>query len=225
MLNILIPCYNEEEKIQGTIGQIEKWAKDKKIEYLILAINNASTDKTLEILNLINNKNLIVINEPKKGKGNAVKTGLKNLTSNKVLIIDADLSTHISQFNLSWLDLEDTLLIGSRRLGSEPLTPMRRKIPGYILNFIIQSLFSIELLDTQCGFKYLSYQGIKNIASELSIGGFMYDLDLIILCKRNNVEVTEHPVDYYFSPDSSVSIVKDSFKMLGDVYKLYKINN
>lgn len=225
MLNILIPCYNEENKIQGTIGQIEKWAKDKKIEYRILAINNASTDKTLQILDSISNKNLIVINEPKKGKGNAIKAGLNNLTSNKVLIIDADLSTHISEFNLSWLDLEDILLIGSRRLGNEPLTPMRRKIPGYILNFIIRSLFSIELLDTQCGFKYLSYREIKNMASELSIGGFMYDLDLIILCERNNIEVKEHPVDYYFSNDSSVSIVKDSFKMLNDVYKLYKLNN
>ena len=126
-----------------------------------------------------------------------------NVKYNKVLILDADLSTDISELKDEWLNLDDSLLIGSRFLGDEIDSPKVRKISGFILNCIIRLFFDIDYRDTQCGFKFIAYENINSLANELSIEGFMYDLDLITLCKKKNLDIQEIPIRYVFNTNSS----------------------
>ena len=223
MLSIVIPSFNEVNQIGDTIQKIYKFFKDKKYDFEVVVINNSSTDNTLNLLMELNNVyDLKILNEPKKGKGNAIKLGLLNVKFNKVLILDADLSTNISELKTEWLELENTLLIGSRFLGDEIDTPRIRKISGFCLNYIIRLIFDIDFRDTQCGFKFIAYQNIKSLASGLTVEGFMYDLDLITLCKNMNIFIKEIPIRYIHNKNSSVSLLKDPFKMLFDMLKIKK---
>lgn len=223
MISIIIPCYNEENIISDSINKIYNFFEDKKYDFEIVVINNASTDNTLKLLNEINlNYEIKILNENRKGKGNAIKFGLLNVRYNKVLILDADLSTDISELKDDWLNLDDSLLIGSRFLGDEIDSPKVRKISGFILNYIIRLFFDIDYRDTQCGFKFIAYENINSLAKELSIEGFMYDLDLITLCKKKNLDIQEIPIRYVFNTNSSVSLIRDPLIMLFEMFKIRK---
>ena len=223
MITILIPCFNEEKVIGHNIQKIHNFFENKKYIFELVVINNASTDNTLKVLKEINKAYEIkILNENKKGKGNAIKLGLLNSKYDNVLILDADLSTDINELNDDWLKLENSLLIGSRVLGEEIDTPKIRRFSGFILNYIIRLFFDIEFRDTQCGFKFIAYENISSLANDLSIEGFMYDLDLIILCKKLSIDVKEIPIKYIFNKNSSVSLIKDPLVMLFEMLKIRK---
>ena len=224
MLSIVIPCFNEEKIITQSIIKIDNWSKNQNFEIEILIVNNASTDNTYKELQKASEIfGISVLNENKKGKGYAIKKGLAEVMNSRVLIMDADLSTDLNAFDEDWLKKNELLILGSRSLGEEIGTPRKRKLSGYILNLLIRNLFNLNIRDTQCGFKYISSESLKNITEDLSFGGFIYDLDLILLAIKHNIEVLEVPVKYTFNNDSSVSLIKDPLAMLRDLLKLRKI--
>ena len=223
MLSILIPCFNEEKIIYENIVKIINWTNEQKFKSEIIVINNASTDNTeIELGKLKEKNNVQILNEKTKGKGFAVKKGLQEAKYNKVIILDADLSTDINELKNEWLERDNLLIIGSRPLGKEIDTPTIRKLSGSVLNFIIRKVFKLNYLDTQCGFKYLSTTKLKTIPRGLTTGGFLYDLDLILYCLKLGISVEEKPVNYYFNSDSSVSLLRDPLIMLKDLYIINK---
>ena len=221
MLNILIPCFNEEKVIKKSIEKILNWSEAKDFYVQLIIINNNSTDKTLDELRSFKNiENILITEETNKGKGYAIKKGLIESQFNNILILDADLSTDVDQFKDKWLKENELLILGSRPLGNEFNTPIKRRIAGKVFNFILRKTFNFKILDTQCGFKYLTTQHLEEITKEISTGGFLYDLDIILSSLKHGVTIKEEAVDYYFDSDSSVSLIKDSILMLKDMYNL-----
>jgi len=226
MLSILIPCFNEENIIYENINKLLSWSTKQKFESEIIVINNGSTDKTESELRKFEEEDaVLILNEKLKGKGFAVKRGLENCKYNKAVILDADLSAGINELKMEWLEADNLLIIGSRPLGNEINTPLIRKFSGIVLNFIIRKIFNLNYLDTQCGFKFLSTDKINEITNGLSCKGFLYDLDLILMCLRLEINVEEKPVNYYFNRNSSISLFRDSIAMLKDVFILKKKYN
>ena len=223
MISIVIPCFNEEKVISQNIQKIYNFFEDKRYVFEIVVINNASTDNTLKVLiETDKNYKIKIINEERKGKGNAIKLGLLNSKYNNILILDADLSTDINELKDEWLKLKNTLLIGSRALGEEIDTPKIRRLSGLFLNKIIRLFFDIQFRDTQCGFKFIAYENISSLANDLSIEGFMYDLDLITLCKKLRIDIKEIPIKYIFNKNSSVSLITDPLVMLFEMLQIRK---
>ena len=223
MISIIIPCFNEEKVISQNIQKIYNFFEDKEYVFEIVVINNASTDNTLEVLiETDKNYKIKILNEDRKGKGNAIKLGLLNSKYNNILILDADLSTDINELKDEWLKLKNSLLIGSRALGEEIDTPKIRRLSGLFLNKIIRLFFDIQFRDTQCGFKFIAYEDISSLANDLSIEGFMYDLDLITLCKKLRIDIKEIPIKYIFNKNSSVSLITDPLVMLFEMLQIRK---
>ncbi len=223
MISIVIPCFNEEKVISQNIQKIYNYFEDKKYVFEIVVINNASTDNTLKVLiETDKNYKIKILNEDRKGKGNAIKLGLLNSKYNNILILDADLSTDINELKDEWLKLKNSLLIGSRALGEEIDTPKIRRLSGLFLNKIIRLFFDIQFRDTQCGFKFIAYENISSLANDLSIEGFMYDLDLITLCKKLRIDIKEIPIKYIFNKNSSVSLITDPLVMLFEMLQIRK---
>ncbi len=86
-VSIIIPCYNQEEKIGRCLDSV---LNDKLKEKEIIIVNDGSTDKTLEILKKYENKNIIIINQKNKGQAVARNTGLKQSTGEYISFIDSD---------------------------------------------------------------------------------------------------------------------------------------
>lgn len=219
-LSVIIPCFNEENILENTIKRIRYWCKFQDLDYEIIIVNNNSIDNTEKIARKLTDKNVFLVNECKQGKGHAVKKGLIKSKFNNLLILDADLSTDIKHLNLDWLNNNDSLVVGSRPLGSEVGTPLIRKIYGKVLNYLIRINFQIEIKDTQCGFKFISTNKLDEIIERLEFGGFIYDLDLILACKGLSFELLEIPVEYDFNKDSSVNLLLDPLIIFKDLIKL-----
>lgn len=94
-ISIIIPAYNEEEVAQECYNRLEEVLnKLNNYENEIIFINDGSKDKTLEILTELANQNenvKIVSFSRNFGHQAAVTAGLKYVTGDVILIIDADL--------------------------------------------------------------------------------------------------------------------------------------
>ena len=89
LLSIIIPCFNEEKTIKKIINKI---LKVKNINKQIIVVNDASTDRSLDLIKVFRSKIDIVINHHhNSGKGSCIKSAAKKVKGNIVLIQDADL--------------------------------------------------------------------------------------------------------------------------------------
>ncbi|MDP2598400.1 MAG: glycosyltransferase, partial [Candidatus Liptonbacteria bacterium] len=181
-LSVIIPAYNEAERIPLTLVDIDKHLSTAEYSYEIIVVNDGSKDKTAEVVRSMEKmiKNLkLVDNRENKGKGGVVRQGMLTARGKIRLFTDADNSTSVDQFN-NMLPYFSTggarppvsqddafgkssgrhetydVVIGSRAMkGSklDPAEPLYRQIPGKMGNIFIQTLLLPGLWDTQCGFK------------------------------------------------------------------------
>ena len=114
----------------------------------------------------------IVSYQQNKGKGYALKKGVKIARFDWILTLDADISVSITQLD-NWIKhnqikKEVSIYFGSRNLkGSNIKFKMYRKLVGLIFIKIIKIFFNIDLLDTQCGFKFYKKDIAKKLFSNL----------------------------------------------------------
>ena len=103
-LSVIIPIYNEE----ATCGEIIKKVQAISIVNDIIVVDDASTDRTMDILEVMNNIK-VIRHKQNKGKGAAVRTGLAHVTGKYVITQDADLEYNPNDF----LKLAEPILDGS----------------------------------------------------------------------------------------------------------------
>lgn len=90
-LSVIIPVYNEAKTVEEAIKRVEAVNIDKEI----IAVDDGSTDGSLDILNNMGNEGRIKLTKHDKnsGKGAAIKSGLKIASGDIIIIQDADLET------------------------------------------------------------------------------------------------------------------------------------
>tara|TARA_B100000035_G_C20989028_1_gene549306 strand:- start:283 stop:1011 length:729 start_codon:yes stop_codon:yes gene_type:complete len=232
-ISIIFPCYNEAERLKHTFKDIEKFQKKKIFNnFEIIFINDGSSDNTLEILKNYKNKNTkmqrkmkIVSYQQNKGKGYALKKGVKIARFDWILTLDADISVSITQLN-NWIKhrqikREASIYFGSRNLkGSNIKFKMYRKLVGLIFIKIIKIFFNIDLLDTQCGFKLYKKDIAKKLFANLKMLDFTHDIEIVLISKKKGFRIMELPVNWIHKKGSKISIFKDSFEMFVSLIKM-----
>jgi len=208
-LSLIIPCRNEEDRLPGTVLELQKWQKftpSVPLGELILVIE-PSTDNTLRVAQQLarNMSDLpikIVANKRAGGKGYAVRTGLLKATQEVVLFMDADGSVPLSFIRSLYLPIARNrydLCLASRRCPGSSITtpqPLRRELAGRIFNLLmrIQGFTNIE--DTQCGFKSFSLAAAHSLAKSYVSNQWSFDVELLYLAKRDKLRILEIPVEW-----------------------------
>ena len=232
-LSIVFPCYNEANRLKYTFKDIEKFQKKKIIKkFEIIFVNDGSSDNTLKILENYRNKNKKIFNKIKiinyknnKGKGYALKRGVKFARYDWILTLDADISVSIAQL-FKWLKnkqikIEKNIYFGSRNhIGSNIKFKIYRKLIGLIFIKIINIFFNINLFDTQCGFKLYEKNIAKKLFANLKILDFTHDIEIVLISKKRGYKIIELPVNWIHKTGSKISIFKDSFRMLMSLLKI-----
>ena len=160
-LSIVVPCYNEEQRLPHTIEQIERYLDGKRESYELILVDDGSTDGTRLIMDAAAERHNAVRVEAlpaNKGKGRALATGVATAKGSEILVTDADLSTPIEELEKLQAALRGGagVAIASRALkGSrvEVSQPAYRVLMGKGFNLIVQAVLLPGIWDTQCGFK------------------------------------------------------------------------
>ena len=224
-ISVIIPAYNEAERLGSTLGQAVDYLSRRGYSYELLVVDDGSRDRTVEVAEgFAGNGVRVIRHETNRGKGAAIKTGLLASTGERVLLSDADASTPITELEKleRWLP-EAPVVLGSRAVAGADIRqhqPFYRELMGKTFNLIIRILGVRGLADTQCGFKLLEGDVAREVGAELSIDGFAYDVELVWLARRKGHRVVEVGVVWVDSPDSRVDPIRSSLAMLRDVIRM-----
>lgn len=223
-LSVIIPAYNEEDKIKSGLEEIDKKLSGK--DYEILVVDDGSTDNTAKIVRDTNIKKVNLIQLKKnKGKGAAVREGVMQSRGEYVLFTDADQSTpidHIFEF-LREIKSHD-IVIGSRALPESAIVkkqPLVKRILGHLGSIIIRLILKLPYKDTQCGFKLFKSRVAKEIFNEISCLGWAFDFEVLKIADNRGLRVKEMPVVWKDNPDTKVNF-KDYLIVLKKLFLIKK---
>ena len=228
-ISLCIPMYNENSIIADTAKTLHEYMSTHFDDYEIIFSNDGSKDgcdQTVEALNL---PNVRVVGYPdNKGKGCAVRTALLAAEGDIVMFTDADLAYGtdvIKQVYDTFADNPDAdMVIGSRNLhkdGYEGYTFIR-KLASKIYIKILCFVGGFKLSDSQCGCKAFTRETVWEIFPRCEVNGFAFDFEAILWATKLGKKIVETPVKIINHRESKVNMVKDTFKMLGDLRKMKK---
>jgi dolichyl-phosphate beta-glucosyltransferase len=228
VLSIVVPCYNEEQRLPRTIEQIERYLEGKHIEYELIVVDDGSVDGTRTIMDAAAERNPSVRLEAlphNRGKGRALATGVGVARGDEILLTDADLSTPIEELEKlqAAIDRGAGVAIGSRAVrGSrvEVSQPIYRVLMGKAFNLIVQAVLLPGIWDTQCGFKLFRADVAHRVFAGLVTDGFGYDPEVLFRARRQGVKIAEVPVVWRNSAPTKVSPIRSSFDMLRHVIRI-----
>lgn len=226
MLSIVIPAYNEEERIIPTIGAIASHVSDIGIAWELLIADDGSKDQTVAMVEDLGFANLRVLKAPQNGgKGRAVQRGMLAARGKYVLFSDADNSTPIEEVSkfINALDAEGyDVAVGSRAVeGAEAANKsLFRHILSSGLRMIVRVGLHIKVNDTQCGFKMYTREASHRLHSAQTIMGFSFDLEVLYLAFKVGYKVKEIPVAWVDAPGSKVDTRKEVQRFLRDIIKI-----
>lgn len=227
-LSVVIPVYNEEERIEGTLREVITYLKNKPFRSEIIVVNDGSRDRTLDtsraILDGFEGSQIISRTE-NRGKGYSVREGVLRAGGDVILFSDADLSTPIQEFDKlhEWINKGCDIAIGSRAVkGAEIVIHQNwlRECMGKIFNIFVRAFSLRGLKDTQCGFKCFTRKTAQAIFKRQTIPGFGFDVEILFIARRLGYKIKEVPVKWLNSPRTRVSILRDPLKMFLDLFKI-----
>jgi len=229
-ISILIPAFNEEDKIILTIKETLRVFEKIGYDYEIVIIDDGSIDDTYskvqENLNVFNGKVKIERYKSNAGKGFAIKYGFNFISGDYVLFLDADLDLHPSQIT-NFLKLMEEhkadLVMGSKRHKDSVVNyPNSRKFISNGYYFLIKILFGLPVKDTQTGFKLFRYEALKNSISRIIVKRYAFDLELLVVLRNLDYKIIEGPI--YLKPSRTYYNrigLKDIFYTLIDTVAIF----
>jgi dolichyl-phosphate beta-glucosyltransferase len=227
-LSIVIPCYNEEQRLPRTIEQIERHFDGKQVSYELILVDDGSRDGTRMIMDSAAERNPAVRLEAlpqNRGKGRALAEGVAAARGAEILVTDADLSTPIEELDKLRAELRKGagVAIGSRALKEsrvEVSQPIYRVLMGKAFNLLVQVVLLPGIWDTQCGFKLFRADVAHDAFAALTTDGFGYDPEVLYRAKRRGVRIAEVPVVWRNSAPTKVSPIKSSLDMFSHVLRI-----
>jgi len=246
-LSVIIPAYNESERIGRTLLDIDRYLSSQNYTYKIIVVNDGSVDNTKQVVlsfkKLIKNLELIDY-FPNQGKGYAVRKGMLESSGKYRLFTDADNSTSIDHIEKMWPLFEKgyDVVIGTRDKKDHPKAKqavpqsfLKRQL-GNLGNILIQILTVPGIWDTQCGFKCFTEKSAKDIFSRCKINRWGFDIEVLALARKLNYKIGIIPVYWINDPHSHVNwkgyiktfweLLKIKWNLIMDKYQLKsKIQN
>ncbi|MBI4132023.1 MAG: glycosyltransferase family 2 protein [Candidatus Sungbacteria bacterium] len=219
-LSWIIPAYNEEERIASTVRAVDRYLMQKSFDYEIIVVDNASSDRTADIVEHMRQEfpRLRILQTKGPGKGWAVRHGMLEASGEIRCFADADNSVSPEQAD-AFLPLVCStaatgacfdVVIGS--IGVPGAIVMERaqwyrRTLGKLAKLVIRIVSGLwEIRDSQRGFKFFSRRAAETIFPKQRLTGWGFDFELLLIARRNGLATKELPVKWVNPPGSKVSL-------------------
>ena len=233
-LLLLIPAYNEEARIEPVLREYaEYFRKNYPGESQLVVVLNGCVDDTIGVVKRVAETNPEVswleFAAP-IGKGGAIIEGLKLAPlADLIGYVDADGATSPKAFHdlVKLWDKADCV-IASRWLPGAILHQQqtgKRQFASRMFHLIVQSLFWLNIKDTQCGAKMMRREVVEKIHSALRIADMAFDINLLYAIKRAGYKILEVPTEWTDKMGSKVVLGRTSLTMLLSVLRLRLVHS
>jgi len=232
-LSVIIPAYNEAERLPSTLEEAYSWLTEKlPDDFEIIVVDDGSSDETVKQTRemITTHPFLKILVQPQnRGKGAAVKRGMLEAAGDIRLFMDADNSTHIREAAkvLTAVNEDAEVVIASRQHPESDISVHQswlREHMGQSFNFIMRSIVGLKMEDTQCGFKAFTAKAAKDIFSRQKLEGFSFDVELLFLASKLGYRIAEIPVEWVNEPNSRVRMIADPVLMFADVVRIRQLH-
>jgi dolichyl-phosphate beta-glucosyltransferase len=216
-LSIIVPAYNEEARLPGTLRRIEQYFSEAGwSSHEILIVDDGSRDGTVAAAAAFaaGKPNIRVLRNPgNRGKGFSVRHGMLEAQGDWCLFTDADLSTPIEELNKLWCALQSKraeIAIGSRALDRSLIgihQPGFRETAGKFFNAVMRVTIGLRIADTQCGFKLFRGDVARQLFSQQTLERFGFDVEILFIANRRGYRIAEVPVRWNHAEGSKVGML------------------
>ncbi len=222
--SIIVPAKNESGNLRELVKRIPTFSN----KYEIIIACGPSKDNTLEVAKSIkdenNNLEILVFEQTKNGKANAVWEAIKQSKYDAIAILDADISVDPEELINFFEVLENTncdFVNGTRLMYPMEDSAMRyiNKLGNRSFQYLISKLIGINLSDTLCGTKLFKKSRIESLHTwqkKLIIADPFCDFDLIFSSAYSGAKILEYPVHYRSRKygKTNISRFRDGWKLI-----------
>ncbi|MEO0340978.1 MAG: dolichyl-phosphate beta-glucosyltransferase [Bacteroidota bacterium] len=228
-LSIIIPAYNEAQRIAPTLRAVKSYAQSRGFEWECLIVLDGCTDSTRSVIRDYEycSKFRILERFQNKGKGYSVREGMLAATGDIRLIMDADSSTTIEHFEkmLPYFSSGGEIVCCSRNYkdapGAKYVEPQvfHKRLLGSLGNLFIQLTVLPGIWDTQCGFKAFTSQAAEAIFRRCKVDGWAWDIEVLVLARQYGFQTGWAPAEWKDHPGSNVRL-QHYLNVLKDVFAI-----
>jgi len=199
-LSIIIPVYNESATIEEIVGRVSG-TRVKGVKKEIIIVDDCSTDGTKKKIKKLAKKNKSLktfFHKKNKGKGAAIRTGLKKARGDYVLIQDADLEYDPKDYEVLLKPIMDgrtTVVYGSRFLGSRRNMFFWHMLANKMLSLTTNILYNTTLSDMEVGYKVFPKKLLNSL--HLRENGFGFEPEVTAKILKRGIRIFEVPISYF----------------------------
>ena len=228
-LSIVIPAFEEGGKIAADVQAAAMFLESNHLTGEIIVVDDGSDDNTATAAKSvevpIETALRVIRYEPHRGKGFAVRTGIKQTSGEYVMFADAgscvpyeNILRGLSLLKSGTCDIAH----GSRKLRQTRILKKQscfRRICALIFRWFVSNIIGIgrEFTDTQCGFKIYRGEVARRLYAQCVTDGFMFDVEVVMLDKKLGYTIREFPIDWTCDRDSRLSPTRSLWRVLREL--------
>lgn len=222
---VIIPCYNEEKGIGKVIDSIPV-NKLLSRNYVtdIIVVNNNSTDRTAKVAA---SRDVRLIQERRKGKGVALKTGFLHVSddTNFIVVLDGDNTYKGSEIIRMIEPLESKfsdVVVGSRLNGKlkKGSLILRNRVANWAYTFLVRHFYNANTTDVLSGYYAWKKEVVDAVCPHLTSDGFSIEMEITIKLVRMGYEICSVPITYDKREGTTkVDTLKDGILVLHMFFK------
>ena len=235
-LSIIIPMYNEASIAAAAVRTLAEAmeAADLPGRYEILFSDDGSSDgcgaiaeKTARELSLTCGEIRVIRSEENRGKGHAVRLGMRASRGEYCVFTDCDLAYGTDVLRemaarMSAPAFRQDVLIGSRAIAADGYAGYTfcRKLASKAYVRLLAVSAGFRYTDSQCGIKMFRGDAARTIFRHAEVNGWAFDFEVLLLAEKLGFSIAEHPVTVLNHRESKIRLLRDSLKMAADVRKI-----
>lgn len=205
-LVVVMPAYNEAEHITDNLLSAAEVIQSFQDDFSIIAVNDGSSDDTESKIIEASKQNPhieYISYGTNKGKGGAIKEGVRLANGDYIAFLDSDLELPpimLKDFLKELKASQADVAIGSKLHKNSKLHyPIIRRIMSFGYYVMLKLMFKLKIKDTQTGIKLFKQEVIKPICENLMTTGFAFDIEILATASKKGYKIIEMPITLKFS--------------------------
>jgi glycosyltransferase involved in cell wall biosynthesis len=217
-LTVIIPAYNEESGLGPVVDEVRRAMDDAGAPYEVLVVDDGSADRTAEVARETGVR--VVSHAQNRGYGEALKTGIRHASFDRIAIIDADGSYPASEIPRLAAMLDDAEMVVGARTGATAAIPLVRRPAKWLLTWLASYLTGTRIPDLNSGLR-LFKRPLAIEFFDLLPSGFSFTTTITLAALNSGYQVQFVEVDYYHRTGrSKIRPIQDTFNFFMLVLRL-----